>query len=46
MPKMLKIFIVIPNAFSVILIACVLNGFFAYALLPIHLELACERKLF
>lgn len=35
--------LVIPNAFNVVLIACILNGFFAYGLLPIHLELACER---
>ncbi|KAI8075651.1 major facilitator superfamily domain-containing protein [Thamnidium elegans] len=39
---LMLIFEMIPNAFSVVLIACVLNGFFAYGLLPIHLELACE----
>ncbi|CEP11544.1 hypothetical protein [Parasitella parasitica] len=36
------IFEMIPNAFNVILIACIWNGFFAYALFPLHLELACE----
>ncbi|GAN07696.1 major Facilitator Superfamily protein [Mucor ambiguus] len=36
------IFEMIPNAFDAILIACIWNGFFAYALFPIHLELACE----
>jgi hypothetical protein len=37
-------YVVIPNAFSVIMIACILNGLFAYALFPLHLELACESK--
>ncbi|KAI8054981.1 major facilitator superfamily domain-containing protein [Gilbertella persicaria] len=36
--------IVIPSAFSVVMIACVLNGFFAYAIFPLHLEFACESK--
>jgi FLVCR family MFS transporter 7 len=36
--------LVIPNAFNVIMIACILNGLFAYALFPLHLELACESK--
>ncbi|KAI8377521.1 uncharacterized protein BYT42DRAFT_593777 [Radiomyces spectabilis] len=35
---------VIPNAFSVILAACALNGFLSYALIPIYLELASEMS--
>ncbi|KAI9475399.1 MAG: major facilitator superfamily domain-containing protein [Benjaminiella poitrasii] len=33
---------VIPNAYAVVLIACILNGFFSYALFPVYLELASE----
>lgn len=35
----------VPNAFGVIFIACILNGFFAYGLFPVELELVCESKL-
>ncbi|KAI7872579.1 major facilitator superfamily domain-containing protein [Spinellus fusiger] len=36
------IFQLIPNAFAVVLIACLTVGFFAYALLPLYLEFASE----
>ncbi|KAG0764160.1 hypothetical protein G6F57_003323 [Rhizopus arrhizus] len=36
------IFNFIPNAFATVLIACIINGFFSYALLPIYIELAAE----
>ncbi|KAI8968036.1 major facilitator superfamily domain-containing protein [Mycotypha africana] len=36
------IFELVPNTFPVILIACIQIGFFAYALFPLHLEVACE----
>ncbi|KAG2198674.1 hypothetical protein INT47_001813 [Mucor saturninus] len=35
-------FELIPNAFPTVLIACILNGFFSYALFPVYLELASE----
>ncbi|KAI7898914.1 major facilitator superfamily domain-containing protein [Cokeromyces recurvatus] len=36
------IFEIIPNAFSIILMVCILSGFFSYALFPLHVEFACE----
>ncbi|KAI9356331.1 major facilitator superfamily domain-containing protein [Pilaira anomala] len=33
---------VIPNSFGTVLIACILNGLFSYALFPVYLELASE----
>lgn len=36
------IFQLIPNAYPTVLMACILNGFFSYALFPVYLELASE----
>jgi hypothetical protein len=36
------LFIVRPDAFSVVIIACIINGFFSYALFPVYLEVASE----
>ncbi|KAI9303844.1 major facilitator superfamily domain-containing protein [Cunninghamella echinulata] len=36
------IYQIVPNAFSVLLIACVANGFFSYGLFNVYLELASE----
>lgn len=36
------IFDLLPNSFATVIIACILNGFFSYALFPIYLELASE----
>ncbi|KAI8647187.1 major facilitator superfamily domain-containing protein [Parasitella parasitica] len=33
---------VIPDAFSVVVIACIINGFCSYALFPVYLEVASE----
>ncbi|ORE15919.1 MFS general substrate transporter [Rhizopus microsporus] len=32
----------IPNAFPIVLLTCIINGFFCYALFPIYFELAAE----
>ncbi|CEG78710.1 hypothetical protein RMATCC62417_13278 [Rhizopus microsporus] len=34
--------IVIPDAFPIVLLTCIINGFFCYALFPIYFELAAE----
>ncbi|KAG2215628.1 hypothetical protein INT46_006232 [Mucor plumbeus] len=36
------IFLLRPDAFSVVIIACIINGFFSYALFPVYLEVASE----
>ncbi|CAO3699071.1 unnamed protein product [Rhizopus stolonifer] len=36
------IFNMVPNAFPTVLLTCILNGFFAYALIPVYMELAAE----
>ncbi|ORX50180.1 MFS general substrate transporter [Hesseltinella vesiculosa] len=33
---------VLPNAFSVVILACIANGFFSYGLISVYLELASE----
>ncbi|PHZ10170.1 MFS general substrate transporter [Rhizopus microsporus ATCC 52813] len=38
----LFIFNFIPNAFPIVLLTCIINGFFCYALFPIYFELAAE----
>ncbi|KAG1061571.1 hypothetical protein G6F42_027645 [Rhizopus arrhizus] len=35
-------FLVRPDAFSVVIIACIINGFCSYALFPVYLEVASE----
>lgn len=37
-------FLVRPDAFSVVIIACIINGFCSYALFPVYLEVASESK--
>ncbi|KAL0141012.1 major facilitator superfamily domain-containing protein [Mucor lusitanicus] len=36
------IFLLRPDAFSVVIIACIINGFCSYALFPVYLEVASE----
>ncbi|KAI8083020.1 major facilitator superfamily domain-containing protein [Halteromyces radiatus] len=36
------IFQIIPNAFNVVILACIANGFFSYGLFSVYLELASE----